>query len=160
MVLAVLAVAWALAACARGPSLHDGGAADPVAADTLRGIVAVVGSDPATTVALRDDQYRMTMLEGAESSLRALEGLEVVVRGSAGERRTFRVSALAVRAFMGIPAVDGILVRRGTGWALALASGDAVPITDVPPDLIDRAGVRIWWAGPLDRPPGSYGIIP
>lgn len=157
--LAMLVVAGALVACVRGPSVGDGNRSDSIAADTLRGTVAIVGAEPATSVMLQDDQGAATPLQGEEATLRALAGIEVAVRGLAGGRGTFQVASVAVRAHMGVPAVDGILVRRGAGWALITAPGDTVPIAYLPEVLRGSEGARVWLAGPLDRSPDAWGTI-
>ncbi|HEY0035719.1 MAG TPA: hypothetical protein VGB66_03475, partial [Longimicrobium sp.] len=72
--------ALALAACARGTP-PPGDAHSAAAADTLRGRLEVVGSEPGTSVVLLDGRGGGVTLEGERALLLALAGLEVMVRG-------------------------------------------------------------------------------
>ena len=158
MKLALLPCALAALACARGAPAA-GSAAAP-AADTLRGTVEVVGSEPATSVALLlDGGARAVTLEGERPLLDRLAGLEVAVWGSPARAGVFRVERVAVRAAGGVAAVDGVLVREaGGGWALE-TEGRRLPLPHLPEALRGMAGARVWLAGPLDRPPDSFGVV-
>jgi len=137
-----------------------GSAASAPAADSLRGTIEVVGSEPATSVALLlDGGARAVTLEGERPLLDRLAGLEVVVWGSPVRAGVFRVERVAVRASGGVAAVDGVLAREGAGWVLVLAEGRRLPVPHLPQALQGMAGARIWLAGPLDRPPNSSGVI-
>ena len=173
--LGVLAVVGAagvalLAGCRRtgAATRRDG----PPVRDTLRGIVAITGSEPLTMVQLTTADGSGWQLVGESLPvLRAAAGLEVMVRGvvlapDGGARPVARFSAneFAVREFVvrrvnGVVAVDGVLERAGAGFALRLADGRLLTLTDLPVTLRDRIGGRIWWAGPLDRAPNAYGIL-
>ena len=146
-------------ACTRGAPAAAGAAA-PAAADSLRGTVAVVGSDPGTSVALlMDGGRRAVTLEGERPLLDRLAGLEVAVWGSPVRAGVFRVERVAVRASGGVPAVDGVLAREGAGWALRMEDGRRLPVPHLPEALWGMAGARVWLAGPLDRPPDSSGVM-
>ncbi|HVG45797.1 MAG TPA: hypothetical protein VM890_13745 [Longimicrobium sp.] len=128
--------------------------------DTLRGTIEVVGSEPATSVALLlDGGARAVRLDGERPLLDRLAGLEVAVWGSPVRAGVFRVERVAVRASGGVAAVDGVLAREGAGWVLATEDGRRLPIARLPETLRGMAGARIWLAGPLDRPPNSSGVI-
>jgi hypothetical protein len=145
-------------ACARG--VPAAGAATAPAADTLRGTVEVVGSEPGTSVALlMDGGMRAVTLDGERPLLDRLAGLEVAVRGSLVRAGVFRVERIAVRASGGVAAVDGVLARAGAGWVLATEDGRRLPVPHLPEALRAKAGARVWLAGPLDRPPDSSGVI-
>ncbi|MFL5537951.1 MAG: hypothetical protein ACJ8J0_03120 [Longimicrobiaceae bacterium] len=160
MRLALLPCALAALACARGAPAAGSGAASP-AADTLRGTVEVVGSEPATSIALLlDGGARAVTLEGERPLLDRLAGLEVAVWGAPVRAGVFRVERVAVRASGGVAAVDGVLVRAaGGGWVLAMEEGRRLPLPHLPEALRGMAGARVWLAGPLDRPPDSFGVV-
>jgi len=155
----VLSCALAAVACARGAPAAGTPAAAP-AADSLRGTVEVVGSEPATSVALlMDGGARAVTLEGERPLLDRLAGLEVAVWGSFVRPGVFRVDRVAVRTADGVAAVDGVLAREGGGWVLVTGDGRRVPVPHLPEALREMAGARVWLAGPLDRPPNSSGVI-
>ncbi len=130
-----------------------------VQADSLRGIVDLVGSDPGMTLVLRmDGDTRAVTLTGDARVPRSLTGLEVAVWGAPERPGVFRVDRVAVRAADGIPAVDGVLARRGAGWVLETADGRRLPVPRLPEALAGQAGARVWFAGPLERPE-SFGVI-
>jgi hypothetical protein len=148
--------AGALAALALACGSPGGEGPPPPAAgppvDTLRGIVDVVGAEPATWVVMRAAPADVPLLGG--TTLRRLVGLEVVVRG----RRTpdgFQVRDFAVRAADGVPVLDGTAALRDGRPVLVVEGGRALPapFLPVPP------GTRLWLVGPLDRPPGAYGVL-
>jgi hypothetical protein len=154
----LLPCALAALACARGAPA-PGTTASVSAADSLRGTLEVVGSAPATSIALLlEGGTRAVTLEGERPLLDRLAGLEVAVWGTSVRPRVFRVDRVAVRASGGVAAVDGVLVREGGGWALA-TEGGRLPIARLPETLRGMAGARIWIAGPLDRAPDSFGVI-
>jgi hypothetical protein len=137
------------------------GRVDPAAAgDSLRGRVAVVGSEPATSAALTMDGGPGVTLAGlSRAAAERLAGLEVVVWGAAEEPRSFRVSRFAVRAANGVAAVDGVLLRESGRDLLLTADGRRLAVPHLPAALAGRTGARIWLAGPLDRSPDSFGVI-
>jgi hypothetical protein len=69
------------------------------------------------------------------------------------------VEAFAVHAVDGVPAVDGILLLGRDGFALRRADGTVTALPLAPSTLAPLAGARIYWAGPLDRPPVAYGVL-
>ena len=153
-----LAAACAVAAlaCSRGTAATPG--VSPAAADSLRGVVRVAGSEPGTSIVLRTSSGAEVTLVGARDVLERLQGLEVRADGAPAGGR-FRVERVAVRAWAGVPARDGILARDGERWVLETADGRRLPIALLPEALRGRAGARVWLAGPLDRAPAAFGII-
>lgn len=153
--------ALAMLACARGagPGPRDGDAS-VTEADSLRGRVAIVGSEPGTWAVLQmDGGRRAVTLDGPRPLLDRLAGLEVAVWGVPGEPGVFRVDRFAVRASGGVPATDGILARERGGWVLVTGDGKHLPVAHLPELLEGMEGARVWLAGPLDRPPDSSGIL-
>ena len=162
--LALLPAFLALAspACAGGAAPSPGGGASeaPAAADTLRGTVDVVGSEPATSIVLRmDGGSRDVTLLGDRAVLGPLVGIEVAVWGALERPGAFRVERVEVRASGGVPAVDGVLARQGAGWVLVTHDGRRLPVARLPASLEGMEGARVWLAGPLDRTPDSSGLI-
>jgi hypothetical protein len=151
--------ALALVACAPGSSPPPPGAATVAEArpqaDSLRGTVEIVGSEPGTWVALLPQGVTLT---GERRLLQQLAGLEVAVFGTRDGPKQFTVQRFAVRAASGVPAVDGVLDHGAGGWVLVTADGVRRPVPRLPEALRGKAGARVWIAGPLDRP-DSFGII-
>jgi hypothetical protein len=130
-----------------------------VPADSLRGTIEVVGSEPATSIALLMDSGRRAItLQGERPLLDRLSALEVTVWGERVRPGVFRVDRFAVRAADGIAAVDGVLAQERGGWALVTADGRHHPISRLPQALAGMAGARVWIAGSIDRP-DTFGII-
>lgn len=149
-------------ACPRGAPAPGsaGSAAEDVRVDTLRGTIEVVGSEPAASVTLMlDGGRRAVTLEGPRPLLDRLAALEVAVWGAAVRPGVFRVERVEVRASAGVPAVDGVLARRGQGWVLVTHDGRSLPVARLPEALRGMEGARVWLAGPLDRAPDSSGVI-
>ena len=136
-----------------------------VPADTLRGTVSVVGSEPGTGVAIRTLDGRAFTLLGERPLLDRLAGLEVTVWGEAGPlqaslpREAFRVSRFAVRTADGLPAVDGILETSAGGSRLVKADGSRVRLRSLPAALEHAAGGRVWLVLDTERRIMTYGII-
>lgn len=155
----VLVAVCAVGACTQGSS--SGGSSRTevaAAADSMRGRVEVVGAEPATSVVLLDGAGGAVPLLGEVGALRSLAGLEVVVWGAGGGPGGFRVARFAVRAHMGVSAVDGVLGREGDDWFLTTDDGERRPIPRLPEALRGRAGARVWIAGPLAAP-DAFGVI-
>lgn len=171
--LAAALAGWVLATgpgCAQNHAASDPRASDvngtPPAAtaarDTVRGVIAVVGSEPAVMVALRPAGGGPELfLEGdAVRALRRLSGVEVWAEGQGvPERRRFTVRRFAVRAVEGTPAVDGVLVAEEGGLFLVPRDGERVRIPDPPPALRARTGAWVWIAGRRAGDVEAYGII-
>lgn len=158
---ALLLVPCALAtlACGRGthPHANEGLGMD---GDTLRGLVAIVGSEPGTWAVLQMDAGRRAVtLLGDRRLLDRLSGLEATVWGTPDESGMFQVERFEVRGSGGIAAVDGVIERRGGGYVLVTHGGRALPIARLPETLRSSVGARVWLAGPLDRAPDSFGVI-
>lgn len=153
----LLPCALAALACARG--IPGAVASTAVPADSLRGTIEVVGSEPATSIALlMDGGRRAVTLLGERPLLDRLSALEVTVWGDPVRPGVFRVDRFAVRAADGIAAVDGVLAQERGGWALVTADGRHHPISRLPEALAGMEGARVWIAGSIGRP-DTFGII-
>lgn len=135
-----------------------------VKADTVRGIVTVVGTSTVPQVVLTTDNgNKQVALSGmATTGLSKLAGTEVVVRGFLVSPRDVVVSDFIVRAVNNIPAYDGVLDEAsGGGWALTLTDGSGkkrLPV--VPPTLRSYPGLRVWVSfRPGSDTPDSYGLV-
>jgi hypothetical protein len=170
----VLVMALASAALAGGSACRgtgNGVAPAPLAAgDTVRGIVNLVGSEPLAVLVVAPRRGDVVVPSGDDvKQLRTLTGIEVTLAGAmtddcvpdGGPRgaRVFAVTQFAVRAMNGVAAVDGTLQQEGELWVLATSDGRHVPIIGLPQALESQAGARVYFVGPLDRPPQAYGII-
>lgn len=143
------------------PGASPGATAGELAADTVRGVVQLVGSEPGTWVVLESDVGVFT-LHGDRDDLERVLGLEVTVWGEPEDGvhfQAFRVDRFAVRAADGIPATDGVLGIDDAGYYLVTGDGERVPVPHLPADLRGREGDRVWLTGPLHRHPASYGVI-
>ena len=123
----------------------------PAAADTVRGVLERVGSEPATWLVVRAS--RDVRLVDGPPWLGTLTGTEVMVRG-APVPDGFRVDDVRVRAVDGEPAMDGVLAREGAGWVLT-HDGRRLPVR-LPAGLHAREGTRVWFVG---QPPERFGVI-
>lgn len=136
------------------------------AADSLRGVVERIGSEPAARLVVRGVDGVVCAVQMAAPP--PFEGLEVTLWGRRdpsastmipGVSCAFAARRYAVRAVDGIAAVDGMLLESETSYALALASGARPLLRHVPAALRTQVGARIFWAGPLDRAPAAYGVL-
>lgn len=163
--LLVAATTLAVAACAPRNGTVDG--APATAADTARGVVALVGSDPMATLVLQPAAGPVLALEGtAAAPLRTLGGVEVMVAGARTGARAvavppagaelFRVDRFVVRAVDGAEASDGVLVEQGGAWSLRLTTGGERRLASVPAALQAHRGARVYVAG---ADAGRFGLI-
>ena len=132
--------------------------------DTLRGVLTLVGSEPARQVVLRTPTSTAPVsLSGmVTSGLTRLAGTEIVVRGVKITPRDWVVTTYLVRAMNGIPAWDGVLEESSGSWSLRLTeTGLSKRITSAPAALKASVGLRVWVtlnAG--SSTPLAYGVIP
>lgn len=154
--LLLAAATIAVAACAPRHGTVEG--APATAADTARGVVAIVGSDPMATLVLQPAAGAVLALEGAAAApLRTLGGVEVMVAGGRTGARAaavapagadvFRVDRFVVRAVDGAAASDGVLVEQGGAWSLRLTTGGELRLATVPDALRAHRGARVYVAG-------------
>lgn len=166
MRILLVSCALAVCACARGaaPAPADGGSAPSsapaAAADTLRGTVRIVGSEPLTSVVLEPGGGgAVVTLEGERKVLERLSGIEVAVEGEPEAPGRFRVARVHVRAADGVAAVDGVLARDGGRDVLVLGDGRRVAVARLPEPLRGKAGARVWISGRLDGDVDAWGVI-
>lgn len=126
--------------------------------DTVRGIVAEVGSVPVTSIVVKPAGGRsVTLLGSLAREIGQAAGAEVWV---SGHRTAEGLHAMryAVRSVDGQPAVDGTLAAEGDELFLVTASGRR-RITRPPQALRGKIGARVWLVGSLDGGVTSYGVL-
>jgi hypothetical protein len=167
----VLLVALAGCHSLRHADTDDAPVTQAAAADTVRGTVSLVGSEPMTEVVLAPVGGRAPIaLAGAQRAmLRGLGGIEVVVRGRyTGERSgtaaprvvaVFQVDSFEVRLVDGVAAADGIVAASDGKFFLVTTGGRRLAADHLPAALRQKIGARVFVAGPLDREAASYGVI-
>jgi hypothetical protein len=154
-----LLLAGAVAAMACGRPAGTGPPAGGAGPDSLRGTVSVVGSEPATSVAIQTGDGRAFTLLGERPALDRLAGLEVAVWGVAAgpvpslPREGFRVERFAVRASDGVPAVDGVVQPDGT---LLTAEGHRQALTGL---SAYAPGTRLWVVADAAGRVSVHGVI-
>ncbi len=159
--------AMSLRAQARGDSMARAGAqrlagggdlSGRSRGDSVRGVVTLVGAEPARQIVLRAAGNNIALSGMVTSGLGRLAGTEVVVRGVKITARDIVVSDFLVRASDGVPAWDGTLEARGT---LRLTDGSGRKrLPSVPVGLRSMIGARVWVAfKPGSATAASYGII-
>ncbi|MCU0634477.1 MAG: hypothetical protein MUE41_06355 [Gemmatimonadaceae bacterium] len=127
--------------------------------DSIRGIVAVVGSAPMTQVVVRlTDGSTVTLNGMAASDIGRVAGTEVMVRGVRTTPMEMVAAEFAVRTVEGMPAADGMLVATSDGLVLLGRDGTRRQVSNAPPSLRALAGARVWIAGSLERPT-AFGRI-
>ena len=135
-------------------------AASPAAADTARGIVAVVGSDRNTQVVLKLEPTApyLTLTGPQTDALRRTMGADVWVTGTRKDN-SLEVSSFVVRTVDGVPALDGRVAADGDKLYLVTPEGVRRLIVHPPPPLRSHIGARVWITGALDRDPVAFGLI-
>lgn len=133
-------------------------------ADTVRGVIALIGNAPAKQVVLRSSTGNAVInVSGmATIGMTRLAGSEVMVRGVRISPRDIVVSHYIVRGSAGLPAFDGrIAGSDGDGWWLQLTDGTGRQrIAALPEPLRGMEGTRVWIAmKPGTNSPQTYGVI-
>jgi len=126
--------------------------------DSVRGVVTMLGAEPARQIVLRVDGNTISLSGMATSGLARLAGTEVMVRGVMITPRDIVVSDYVVRASNGVAAWDGTLDENG-GLRLTDGSGRK-RLPSVPSALRGMVGTRVWVAFKDGRTTAdSYGVI-
>lgn len=132
--------------------------------DTVRGVVALLGAEPARQVVLRTGNGNTIIaLSGmATMGMTRLANAEIVVRGVRISPRDIVVSDFFVRASGGVPAFDGKLAGSdSSGYWLQLSDGSGRKrLSSIPSALRGLEGARMWIAiKPGTGAVQSYGLI-
>jgi hypothetical protein len=129
------------------------------AADSLTGIVSIVGTGFEHRIALRsgDGVVYLSATASDSAALSRVGGLEIKVIGRR-DPRLFRVEHFTTLSVAGAPVADGVLRSDGGRLVLETAHG-RIPLGNPPAALRSLVDARVWIGGPLDRGPNSYGLI-
>jgi len=134
----------------------------PVGADTLRGIIRVVGSAIDEHVVVRPNVggTAVTLLGSQSSVLGRLSGVDVWLSGRRESERRMTVERFLVHSVDGVPAMDGTLVARDGGFAIVTTADHAEhPIVNPPAALRSHVGARVWITGSLESGAVTFGVI-
>ena len=126
-------------------------------ADSVEGIVRVVGVDALPQVVLATDDAQSIRLVDA-GRLDRVAGLRVLVRGVRDDRQ-MKVKSFRVVAANGVPATDGKLSANGTELLIITEDGRRLTVRRPAAGLRAIVGHRVWLAGPLDGETVAYGVI-
>ena len=131
-------------------------------ADTLRGIVRVVGSAADEQVIVRPDVggSAVTLLGSQSAVLGRLSGVDVWLSGRREGERRMTVDRFLVHSVDGVPAMDGKLIARDGGMAIVTTADHAEhPIVNPPAALRSHVGARVWITGTLETGAVTFGVI-
>jgi hypothetical protein len=131
-------------------------------ADTLRGIIRVVGSSADEQVVVRPNAggVAVTLLGSQSPVLGRLSGVDVWLSGRREGERRMTVDHFLVRSVSGVPAIDGTLIARDGGFAIVTTADHAEhPIVNPPAALRSHVGGRVWITGPLETGAVTFGVI-
>lgn len=131
------------------------GNTDRTRGDTLRGVLAFQGEEPARAVVLRVGSVMVSLSGMATSGLSRLVGTEVVVRGVKVTPGDIVVADYIVRAADGVPAYDGVLGEEGD---LRMTDGSGIKRVPLPEALRGVKGARVWIAV-KNGAPTAYGLV-
>jgi len=131
------------------------------ASDTLRGVVAVTGTDRDKHVVIKPaGGGRSVTLSGPEAATVArAAGATVWVKGTRDASGGMAVSSFVVRTVDGMAATDGTLALDGGQLVLVTPDGARHVVAHAPPVLRDHVGARVWISGDLSKGPAAWGII-
>ena len=129
-------------------------------ADTVRGIVSVVGTEHErhVTIARPGGGKRVEITGPLARLIGHVAGADVWVTGtSAGT--SLEASRFVVKTVDGMPALDGTLKTEGSALYLLTVDGARTRITAPPPPLLGHDGARVWITGDPSRGVASFGFI-
>ena len=131
-----------------------------VVADSVRGIVSVVGSDRDRRVMIaRPGGGRRVEVTGPLTRLIGhLAGADVAVVGTTSGN-SLEATSFLVRTIDGAAAIDGTLRIEGPALYLVTIDGRRIRIVAPPPPLLGHDGARVWITGDPARGVASFGFI-
>jgi hypothetical protein len=130
------------------------------AADSVRGIVSVVGTDRDRRVMIaRPGSGRRVAITGPLAPLIGhVAGADVAVVGALSGS-SLEATRFLVKTVDGAPALDGTLKAEGSALYIVTADGTRTRIVAPPPPLLGHDGARVWITGDPSRGVTSFGFI-
>ena len=164
--MATAALGAALSGCAGNASPQT----MPVAAwgeqgpESVSGTVRQVGNLPFARTLVEDDAEGVFVTGDLESEIARLAGMTARVTGSFtdGEQPGRHILATSYELLNGgeaDPMAVGILSRDEEGFYLRLFDGAEYRLSQVPPELEEATGVKLWVAAAEGEHVRGYGIL-
>ena len=154
-----------------GDSTPGASGVPSVVADTVRGTLQRVGSDPLSVLVLSAsaDNAVFAVRGAFLEQLNRAVGLEVMIRGTRSDARdysasprgatVFEVAQFFVRRADGQVAVDGVLNQSDGKYFLVTTNGERKQVPYLPQELRGRVGSWVFLVGALEKAPSAYGIL-
>ena len=133
-------------------------AATTPAADSVRGIVSVVGTSFDKHVVVTSAGRRTEITGPMASMIGHQAGAEVSVVGRAAGGK-LEATSFVVRSVDGQPAIDGRLRTEAGVLYIVTAGGSRTRIVAPPPPLQGQDGARVWITGDPAKAVSSFGFI-
>lgn len=131
-----------------------------VGPDSVRGIVAVVGTslEKMVMVAPPGGGRRIEITGPIATLVGRASGADVLVTGTPSGT-TLEATRFVVRTVDGAQAIDGTLKTEGGSLYIVTANGTRTRIATPPPPLVGHDGARVWITGDPSRGVASFGFI-
>jgi hypothetical protein len=156
-----ISMAFGLASITTVAGCHQPAQTAPaaVAADSLKGIVAITGTSFEQRLILRNGNgvTSLAAVSPESAALVRMGGIEVLVVGNRTPA-AFEVDHFTAINVAGAPVADGVL-RNDDGRLVLETTRGRVALGNPPTALRGMIGARVWIGGPLDKGPNSYGVI-
>lgn len=155
---ATLLILLGMMGCATSAAERERPGPAAMAADSVVGVVRVVGSAPVNVqVVVQGAEGTVVITGPARDELRSVAGAEVVARGRR-EGGALHAEQFDVRSVDGQPVVWGTVEALTGEYArLRTREGESVYLVRPPGDL--RVGQRVWVQGPRSVIVQSYGVV-
>jgi hypothetical protein len=129
-------------------------------ADTVRGIVSVVGTsrDQHVMIAPTGGGKRVEVTGAPAALIGHTAGADVWVTGTR-TGNSIEAARFVVRTVDGAAAVDGTLKSEASALYIVTSDGTRTRITAPPPPLLGHEGARVWVTGDLSKGVSSFGFI-
>lgn len=127
-------------------------------ADSIRGIVSVVGTSFEKKVMVTGTSRRVEVTGTLSALVGGVAGADVSVVGRPTGSR-LEATSFIVRSVDGQPAIDGTLRTDTDALYIVTADGARTRIVSPPPPLLGQEGARVWITGDLAKGVSSFGVI-
>lgn len=163
--VAAAALGAALAGCSGNASpqtMPVAGWGEP-GPESVSGMVRQVGSLPFSRTLVDDDGDRVFVTGELETEITRLSGMTVIVTGSFTEGdqpgRYILATSYEILAGEEDPVAVGILSRDSEGFYLLLFDGAEYRLSQIPLEMEESAGSRVWVAAAEGGHVRGYGIL-